>query len=132
MIERDLGECIRNPDGSVKTLHTMRDVLFRQGPARIQLVEDTIQLSFQDSFSQERTELLGNWFDCLRDRHADGLQIIVGLKLSFQLRVPQGEEHRNAFRKARLCSVMPPNVSNNAPTAAHCTQVDHVDSGEPG
>lgn len=133
MIERDLGEGIRNPDGSVKTLHTMRDVLFRQGPARIQLVEDTIQLSFQDSFSQERTELLGNWFDCLHDRHADGLQIIDGLKLSFQLRVPRGEEHRNAFRKARLCSVMPPNVSHNVPSAAaNCTQVDHADPGELG
>ena len=107
MIERDLGEGIRNPDGSTKTLDTMRTVLFRQGAAHIQLVEDTICLRFQDSFSQERTELLKNWFDGLHGRHADGLPIIDGLKLSFQLRVPRGEEHRNEFRKARLCSAKP-------------------------
>ena len=107
MIERDLGESIHNPDGSTKTLHTMRTVLFRQGAAHIQLAEDTICLRFQDSFSHERTELLKNWFDTLHGRYADGLQILDGLRLGFQLRVPRGEEHRNAYRKARLCSAKP-------------------------
>ena len=107
MIERDLGEWIRNPDGSTKTLHTMRTVLFRQGAAHIQSTEDAICLRFQDSFSQERTELLQNWFDCLHGRHANGLQILDGLKLAFQLRVPRGEEHRNAYRKAPLCPAKP-------------------------
>ena len=102
MIERDLGESIRNPDGSTKTLHTMRPVLFRQGAAHIQSAEDTISLRFQDSFSQERTELLQTWFNSLHGRHTDGLQILDGLKLAFQLRVPRGEEHHNAFQKARL------------------------------
>jgi hypothetical protein len=47
LIERDLGEWSRNPDGSTKTLHTMRDVLFRQGAALIELAGDTIRLRFQ-------------------------------------------------------------------------------------
>jgi hypothetical protein len=104
MIERDLGELIRNPDGSTKTLHTMRGVLFRQGAAHIHLADDTIRLHFQDSFSWERTQLLKNWLDALSHRHADGLQIIDGFRLTFQLRVPRGEEHRNTLRKARLRS----------------------------
>ena len=112
MIERDLGESIRNPDGSTKTLHTMRTVLFRQGAAHIQLAEDTICLRFQDSFSHERTELLKNWFDTLHGRYADGLQILDGLRLGFQLRVPRGEEHRNAYRKARLCTAKPAEPSS--------------------
>jgi len=107
LIERDLGQRIHNPDGSTKTLHTMRNVLFRQGAAHFELAEDTIRLRFQDSFSQERTELLQHWFDGLSDRHAAGLQILDGLRFGFQLRVARGEEHRNAFRKARLCSAKP-------------------------
>jgi hypothetical protein len=132
MIERDLGEWIRNPDGSTKTLHTMRDVLFRQGAAQIQLAEDTICLRFQDSFSQERTELLQHWFDSLHNRHGDGLQILDGLKLSFQLRVARGEEHRNAFRKARLCSVIPAKPSADGPTASNCTPSAATEPGESG
>jgi len=104
LIERDLGEGLRNADGSTKTLERMRDVLFRQGAAHIQLVEETIRVRYQDSFSWERTELLKTWFEGLSRRHADGLQILDGLRLTFQLRVPRGEEHRNAFRKSRLGS----------------------------
>jgi hypothetical protein len=132
MIERDLGERLCNPDGSVKTLQTMRDVLFRQGPARVQLVEDTIQFHYQDSFSQERTELLEHWFDRLRDRHADGLQMLDGFKLSFHLRVARGEEHRNAFRKARLRSANTTSVSQGDSVAANSTEPDAADPGQDG
>ena len=35
MIQRDLGEDIKNADGSVKSLATMRDSLFLQGSSRV-------------------------------------------------------------------------------------------------
>jgi hypothetical protein len=102
MIERDLPDLVRNPDGSTKTLQTMRETLFRQGPAQIHFSGDTIQVKFLDSFSLATTRHLQSWFDSLQARYPEGMEIIGGLKLGFQLRPSRGEDHRNAFKKIPL------------------------------
>ncbi|ETR67953.1 MAG: Transposase IS4 family protein [Candidatus Magnetoglobus multicellularis str. Araruama] len=46
MIQRDIGDLIKRKDGSIKTLQTMREVLFRQGSAKVYLKEDTFEVNF--------------------------------------------------------------------------------------
>jgi len=46
MMQRDLGELIKREDGSIKTLQTMREVLFRQGSAKLNLNDDTFEVNF--------------------------------------------------------------------------------------
>ena len=106
LIVRDLGPDIHNPDGSVMTLDSIRSVLFRQGAAKFHFAEDTIHITFQDSFSVKRTRILRSWLDGLSARQPNGLQILGGLKLKFHLQVPRGKEHRNSFKKTPIASAL--------------------------
>lgn len=102
MIQRDLGDFIKNADGSIKTLDTMRDSLFRQGCSRIMFKENTYEVEILNTFSSNFTRELKNWFEILDDRWGDGLKILGGSKLKFILQPPHGKEHRNAMRKLPL------------------------------
>ena len=102
MIERDLGDSLRNSDGSAKTLNRMREALFRQGPARIDLRDDTLSIEFAKAYTRTRTQMLTHWLRTLSSRHQGGLTLLGGLKLNFALRPPLGEEYRNAARKIPL------------------------------
>jgi len=102
MIERDLGEFLKNPDRTVKTLGRMRESLIRQGPAQIAFQDDMLAVSFDNAYSIPRTKMLKCWFDTLSARHSDGLGLLGGLKLGFELRPPLGDEHRNAGTRVPL------------------------------
>jgi hypothetical protein len=104
MIERDLPAGLHNPDGSTKCLQTMRETLFRQGCARIRFTGQTMQIGFQNSFDLKQTSLLRHWFELLSERFVDGMDILGGFRLDYQLRPPYGEEHRNAYTKIPLNS----------------------------
>ena len=102
MIERDLSDAIKNADGSTRTLRTMREILFRQGPAHIHFDGSTIRIKFLDSFSVTTTRWLRGWFDLLNAKFPNGLDLLGGLRLSFELRPPRGKEHRNTLKKVPL------------------------------
>lgn len=104
MIQRDIGDFIKNADGSVKTLSTMRESLFRQGSSQVMFKEGIYEVKILNSFSPEMTQELNSWFEILDKRWESGLKILGGSRLKFFLQSPHGEEHRNAMRKVPLNS----------------------------
>lgn len=102
MIVRDLSPCLSNPDGTTKWLQTSREMLFRQGSARVRRNGDTLEVHFENAYSPEWTERYRRWFGQVQERTGDGLSLLGGLKLRFILRPPHGDEHRNSHRKSLL------------------------------
>lgn len=108
MIERDLGKDLTNPDGTVRTLDRMRDALFRQGAATLTRDEDALVVRFLNSYRVKRTNMLRDWFGTVTHRHRNGIALLGGLNLRFELRPPRGEEYRNTGRKVDLAEVKNP------------------------
>ena len=104
MVERDLGKDGKNPDGSSITLRTMRDILFRQGSAELSSSEDGLVISFLQPYRLKQTNILRDWFHKVSQRHTEGLHILGGQKLAFNLLPPRGEEFRNSGEKLEFCS----------------------------
>jgi len=105
MIERDLGENLTNPGGSVRTLDRMRNALFSQGAATLNREQDTLVVRFLNAYRAKRTNMLRNWFRTVTHRHPDGIALLGGLKLRFELLPPRGEEYRNTGRKIDLAEM---------------------------
>ena len=102
MIQRDLGDFIKNADGSIKTMSVMRESLFRQGSSRVVFRNNTYEVEILNRFSPKFTKELENWFGILEKRFIDGMKILGGSKLKFILQHPYEKEHRNAMRKLPL------------------------------
>jgi hypothetical protein len=105
MIQRDLGMFLRNPDGSVKTLKTMRDVLFRQGCAQIRLRHNTLEVSFLNSYSSSVTQQLHQWYQHMAEKTSRGIELLGGLQLQFRLKPARSDELRNGMTKIPVNSV---------------------------
>lgn len=104
IIQRDLGDFIKNADGSIRALSTMRESLFRQGSSRVIFREETYEVHILNSFSPDLTQELSKWFELLDKRWGNGLKILGDSKLKFFLQSPHGEDHKNSFRKTPLNS----------------------------
>jgi len=105
MIERDLGKHLTNPDGTVKTLNRMRDILFKQGAATLSREENNLVVRFLNSYRVTPTNMLRDWFETISKRHSDGTDLLGGLGLRFELQPPRGEEYRNTGRKVDLAEM---------------------------
>jgi hypothetical protein len=104
MIQRDIGDLIKRKDGSIKTLQTMREILFRQGSAKVYLKEDTFEVNFLNSYSPQLTTQLEEYYDMISARHSNGMELIGGLKMKYNLKTPLGKEHKNSMKKMPLIS----------------------------
>lgn len=102
MIIQNTCKGLINNDGSCKTLMTSRELLFRQGAAKITRKNNTLYLNFANSFSIERHNFLTDFFDKIKNQYPQGLQIIGGLKVDFILKPPLGKEHKNSNSKSIL------------------------------
>ncbi len=102
MISDDLGKGCINPDGTVKTLSRMREILFRQGAGKVFFKDNTFEIRFMNAFDITMTKMLDRLFREVSREHADGLTILGGAKLRFTLRVPHGDEHRNCLEKVPI------------------------------
>ena len=105
MIERDLGKNLENPDGTVRTLDRMRGALFSQGAATLRRDGDALVVRFLNPYRVRRTNMLREWFRIVTRRHRDGIDLLGGLKLRFELQPPRGEEYRNTGRKVDLAEM---------------------------
>ncbi|MCK5018356.1 MAG: transposase, partial [Candidatus Peribacteraceae bacterium] len=102
MVERDLKQHISNPDGSVKTLSRMRDILFRTGAASIKIQHNEFLVKYANSFSIPITTTLNEWNKLLNKRQGEGLEILGGMKINFDLKIPVGAERRNSEKKVPI------------------------------
>ena len=101
MIEEDIGDFIKNDDGTTKTLNTMRELLFRQGNGEIKLNGKTIEIKFKNRYSFEQTKNLKKWFEKVNQKK-EGLELLGGLKIKFRFKYPNGEEFKNKLKKVPL------------------------------
>lgn len=104
MIERDLGESLCNPDGTRKTLDRMRDMLFRHGAATLRKEDNQLIISFLTSYRVKQTKMLNQWISKVNQRHKDGLKILGGLSLQYELNPPRGGEYKNSGVKIDFSS----------------------------
>jgi hypothetical protein len=104
MIERDLGQSVCNPDGTRKTLERMRDMLFRHGAATVRKQDNQLIISFLTSYRLKHTKMLNQWISKVNQRHKEGLNILGGLSLQYELHPPRGEEYKNSGVKIEFSS----------------------------
>lgn len=102
MIQNDLGQFVMNMDGSLKTLHTMRELLFRQGSAELKLNGDTLEVHFLNDFSSKVANQLNSFYQRMNDLAKSGLDIIGGLKVKFFLKTNWSENSTNGLKKEKL------------------------------
>lgn len=102
MIERDLKQHLANPDGSIKTLSRMRDLLFRTGAASIKVQNDDFLIQYANSFSISITTTLKEWHKLLKTKQGKGLEVLGGMRLDFDMQVPVGSERRNSGKKVSI------------------------------
>ena len=102
MIVDELGEDYKNPDGTVKTLSRMREMLFRQGAGKVFFRNNTFEIEFMNAFPIPMNRMLNKLFRKISEEYANGLTILGGAKLSFKLKVPHGDENRNSLEKVPL------------------------------
>ena len=104
MIARDLGQSLCNPDGTRKTLDRMRDMLFRHGAATLRKEDNHLIISFLTSYRVKQTRMLNQWISKVNQRHKDGLNILGGLSLQYELNPPRGGEYKNSGVKIDFSS----------------------------
>lgn len=102
MIVADTGDFIYNANGSIKTLKSTREMLFRQGSAKIIRETDTINVHFSNRFTLQQYNSLQQFYEKLKQQYPEGLKIMGGLKLKFILQPPHGDEYKNSFSKTIL------------------------------
>ncbi len=95
MIQEDMGDDIKNPDGSIKTLKIMRNSLFRQGSAKLKIENQTIEIEFMNSMKQKNTDMLNNLLHKINLSESK-LEIIGGLNLKFKLPLPLEKVLKNS------------------------------------
>jgi hypothetical protein len=87
MIQEDLGDMIKNADGSIKTLKTMRNMLFRQGSAKLRIQNQSIEIELLNGLNQKNTDRL-NFLIQKINLPEQKIKIIGGLNLKFKLPLP--------------------------------------------
>ena len=104
MMQEDIKEYITNPDETIKTLKTTRNILFRQGSAKLNIEGNSgvgngvsnMVINFQNQMSEKTTTMLRQFFDKISEQTKDGLKLIGGFNLKFNLRQPIGKECKNS------------------------------------
>jgi hypothetical protein len=95
MIQEDMGDDIKNSDGSIKTLKTTRNKLFRQGSANLAIENDTVIIDICNSMSQKTTDMLNVFFEKINQSKLN-MKIIGGLKLKFKNVLPNDKAMKNS------------------------------------
>jgi len=83
----------------------MREVLFKQGSAKVLFKNNTFEIQFLNSYTPKRTELLSNFYQKRNERFPDGIKKLGGLKLKYTLKPPIREGHRNGMKKIPISSL---------------------------
>jgi hypothetical protein len=100
MMQEDIKKYITNPDGTIKTLKTIRNVLFRQGSAKLSIEENSSEgnmvINFQNQMSEKTTTMLRLFYDKIAEDTKSGLELLGGFNIKFNLRQPIGKECNNS------------------------------------
>ncbi len=66
------------------------------GAAELRKEDNRLIISFLSSYRLKQSMRLKQWISKVKQRHKEGLRLLGGLSLDFELKLPPGEEYKNS------------------------------------
>ena len=101
MLCRDYLEA-QNPDGSKKTIGTLRSEFMMGANALLRCENDQLVLTWTDPYPEQQNQTIKALLDKLNERKSRPLPFLGGLKIRFEIAAPRPEALRNQFKKQVL------------------------------
>ena len=101
MLSRDYQEA-RNPDGSKKTIGTLRSEFLTGTNAVLSREKDELVLTWKDSYPQKQHEAIKMLLAKLNEQKSRRLPFLGGLKIRFEIAPPKPESFRNQLKRQHL------------------------------
>ena len=89
----------RNPDGSKKTIDTLRPEFITGANAILSRVNNELIIRWKDHYPEKQHETLQSLFDALNEKSRQGLPFLGGLGLRFEISPPRSEDLHNKFKR---------------------------------
>ena len=89
----------RNPDGSKKTIDTLRPEFITGSNAILSRVNNELIVKWKDHYPEKQHETLQSLFDALNEKSRQGLPFLGGLGLRFEISPPRSEELHNKLKR---------------------------------
>ncbi len=101
MLARDY-EYAHNPDGTHKSIGTLRPQFLSGVNASLSKTANTLTLTWQDPYPEKQHQALSHLFGKLNQQSQDGLPFLGGMRLQFDITEPRSENLRNQRKRLRL------------------------------
>ena len=95
-------EKARNPDGTKKTIDTLRPEFITGSNAILSRVNNELIIRWKDHYPQKQHHTLEAIFDILNEKSPQGLPFLGGLRLRFEISPPRSEDLDNKFKRGIL------------------------------
>jgi len=95
-------EQARNPDGSKKTIDTLRPEFIVGSNAILSREKDQLILTWKDYYPEKQHQVLEALFDKLNKESQQGLPFLGGLRLKFEIDPERSEDLHNQFKRGVL------------------------------
>lgn len=89
----------RNPDGSKKTLDTLRPEFITGSNAILSRVNNELIIRWKDHYPEKQHQTLQSLFDTLNEKSQQGLPFLGGLGLRFEISPPRSKQLHNKFKR---------------------------------
>ena len=101
MLCRDYQEA-QNPDGSKKTIGTLRSEFMMGANAVLSHEKDQLVLTWKDSYPEQQHQIIKALLDKLNESKSRPLPFLGGLKIRFEIVPPRPKALRNQFGRQFL------------------------------
>ena len=95
-------EDARNPDGSKKTLDTLRPEFIIGSNASLSLVKDELILTWNDPYPEKKHHALQALLSKLNEESKQGFPFLGGLRLRFEITPARSQDLHNMFKRGVL------------------------------
>jgi hypothetical protein len=89
----------RNPDGSKKTIGTLRPEFITGSNAILSRDKDQLTLTWKDYYPEKQHQVLAALFDKLNEQSMQPIPFLGNLKLKFKMASPRSPDLYNQFRR---------------------------------
>jgi hypothetical protein len=92
-------EDARNPDGTKKTIDTLRPEFITGSNASLSRMKNKLIFTWNDPYPDKQHEVLQNLLDKLNEESQKPIPFLGGLKLRFEITPPRSEKLHNMFKR---------------------------------
>jgi hypothetical protein len=89
----------RNPDGTKKTIDTLRPEFITGSNASLSRMRDQLIFTWNDPYPDNQHQVLENLFDKLNQESQKGIPFLGNLKLRFEITPPRSKKIHNMFKR---------------------------------